>query len=61
MPCGECGKRRGQAAPRAYVVKAPGQPARTVTTEQAAQAAVSGVRGARYRAVRSGEGTETKA
>lgn len=46
MGC-NCGK--GKAS--AFVVKVPGQPDRTVTSEQAAQDATRGIRGASYRAL----------
>lgn len=48
MACG-CGK---NTVASAYVVKVPGQPDRTVTSEQAAQDATTGIRGASYRAVK---------
>lgn len=43
---GCCGSR---TATRVYVVSIPGQPTREVTSEQAAIAAVRGIRGASYR------------
>lgn len=46
--CG-CTKAKGI---KAFVVKTPGQPDRTVTSETAAQAATRGVRGASYRPVK---------